>query len=89
MKCQIHVVMYMIMIFRESRVFKYVPLNSMTLANRKPTGEKKESSEAESESVSKDVKVTTKRPWWQNLPPKKQLFLGQIMFAKMVEILIF
>ena len=61
----------MIMIFRESRVFKYVPLNSMTLANRKPTGEKKESSEAESESVSKDVKVTTKRPWWQNLPPKK------------------
>ncbi len=61
----------MIMIFRESRVFKYVPLNSMTLANRKPTGEKKESSEAENESMSKDVKAPTKRPWWQNLPPKK------------------
>jgi len=57
---------------RGNRGFKYVPLNSMTLASRKQPPKK--SAEVESEEEEKpeeDNEGRNKRPWWESLPSNK------------------
>ena len=75
MGCQVDdmVIKYDSFFFRDSKVFKYVPLNSMTLASRKPAENQKEPSGTQTESKNSpdDENNRAKRPWWQNLPSKK------------------
>jgi len=57
---------------RGNRVFKYVPLNSMTLSSRKQPPKKSAEDTTEEEATPEnDNEGRNKRPWWESLPSNK------------------
>jgi len=57
---------------RGNRVFKYVPLNSMTLSSRKqPPKKSAEDTSVEEEITQENNEGRNKRPWWESLPSNK------------------